>query len=347
MKSVSKTVILAVAIALLAVSVQAVPTTAAAPKSAVGAPKAVAVEPIFDAGEIAKGEKLTHDFVLRNDGTTTLEVTDVRPSCGCTVASYDKQIAPGASGKIHTVLDTVQLTGPSSKGLSVFTNDPAAPEIQLTIHLKVVPYIDVKPGYARFNVVRGMSETAKIVETLYGLDNQMTAITGVDSPYPFLSATYREAQEGERLPEIKAKQWRLEVVMSADAPVGPIAGNMVVHTNHPKQPMVIIPITGFVRPTLAVTPPIGDFGTVKVEGPVTHNLHVKVFATEPIHVIGVDTSSKSIQASIRPLQDGREYEIDVTLASTIEKGPLHGKLTIHTDSPKSPLVEVEIKGVVQ
>src|SRR5579863_2092302 len=315
MKSLSKTVILAVATAFLAVSVHAVPAQVPAPKSAPGAPKAVAVEPIFDAGEISKGDKVTHDFSIRNEGTATLELTDVRPACGCTVASYDKQIAPGAVGKIHTVLDTTQIpSGPTGKGLSVFTNDPANPEVQLTIHLKVVPYVDVKPGYAKFNVVRGMTETAKMVETLYGLDSQLTAITGVDSPYPFVSATFREAQEGEKLPDIKGKQWRIEIVLAPDAPVGPIAGNVMVHTNHPKQTVVPIPVTGFVRPTIAVTPPVGDYGTLKVDGPVTRTLHIKSFATEPIHLTSVESSSKSIQAVVKPLQDGREYDIAITLA---------------------------------
>ena len=36
----------------------------------------------------------------------------------------------------------------------------------------------------------------------------------------------------------------------------------------------------------------------------------------------------------------------LTLSSDMAKGPFHSKLTIHTDSPKSPVLEVELTGTV-
>ena len=109
MKRTQRTVILALCAIFLgcAAAFAAAPATPAAPASAPGKPKAVAVEPIKDAGSVAKGEKLSQDFAIRNDGTATLEITDVRAACGCTVASYDKTIAPGKAGAVHVVVDTV------------------------------------------------------------------------------------------------------------------------------------------------------------------------------------------------------------------------------------------------
>src|SRR5437870_3299398 len=84
-----------------------------------GKPKAVAAEPIKDMGVVPKGEKVTHDFLIKNDGTVPLEITEVRPACGCTVADFDKKIAPGQSGKVHVVVDTETFAGPIAKGVSV------------------------------------------------------------------------------------------------------------------------------------------------------------------------------------------------------------------------------------
>jgi len=348
MKRTQKTVILALGAIFLvcAAAFAAAPAAPATKASSSPLPKAVAVDPIKDAGAVAKGEKLAQDFAIRNDGNAALEITEVRAACGCTVASYDKTIAPGKSGVVHVVVDTVTFNGPVAKGVTVFTNDPANPQIELTVRAKVEPYIAVKPGFARYTIVRGEAKEGTIVQTLFAPDGAPMDVLKVDSPWPYLEVSFREAQEGERLPDIKVKQWRVETKLSSEAPVGPLAGYVTVHTNHPKQKAVEIPVSGFVRPVLAVTPPKADFGKIDVKEPLRRVLDVKNFATEPIKVIGVDPPGQGIEAKVEPLEEGREYTVRLTLNSGMAKGPFHGKLTIHTDSPKSPVLEVELVGTV-
>jgi len=336
----------AAAASAAAAAPSAAPAQAAAAAPSAAKPKAVAVEPIKDAGSIAKGDKLARDFEIRNEGNATLEITDVRAACGCTVASYDKSIAPGKSGTVHVVVDTVNFNGPIAKGVTVFTNDAANPQIELTVRTKVEPYIAVKPGYARYTIVRGEAKEGTIVQTLYAPDGTTMDILKVDSPWPYLAVTYREAQEGERLPDVKVKQWRVETKLSSEAPVGPLAGYVTVHTNHAKQKLVEIPVSGFVRPVLAVTPPKADFGQVDLKEPHRRSLDIKSFSTEPIKVIGVDPPGQGIEAKVEPLEEGREYTVRLILSSAMPKGPFHNKLTIHTDSPKSPVIEVELTGTV-
>ncbi|MFP5289067.1 MAG: DUF1573 domain-containing protein, partial [Thermoanaerobaculia bacterium] len=121
MKHGLKTAILALSAVLLV----------AATLFAAGKPKAVAVEPIKDVGNVAKGEKIAHDFILRNDGDAPLEITQVHPACGCTVVEFDKTIAPGKTGKVHAVVDTSTFNGAIAKGVTVFTNDTDTPQIEL------------------------------------------------------------------------------------------------------------------------------------------------------------------------------------------------------------------------
>ena len=331
-----KTVILALCAAFLVAAVL----------FADGKPKAVAVEPIKDVGTVAKGEKASADFLIRNDGDAVLEITNVQPACGCTVAEFDKTIAPGKTGKVHAVVDTATFNGPIAKGVTVFTNDAALPQIELTLRAKVEPYISVKPGYARYITVQGEPKEGNIVQTLWVPDGTPMEITKADSPWPYLTVTYREATAPERLPDVKGKQWRVEMKLSNDAKVGPLADYVTIHTTHPKQKTVQIPISGFVRPVMAVTPPVGDYGEIQLKEPLKKSVVVKNFATEPIKLTSVETSLKGVEARIEPLTEGREYAIRVTLDPSLGKGPFHGKLTLHTDSPKVPQLEVELKGII-
>src|SRR5436305_6468304 len=142
----------------------------AAPAAKPNKPKAVVPEPIKDVGTQPKGEKIAHDFVIRNEGTAPLQITEVRPACGCTVADLDKTIAPGQSGKVHVVVDTSTFGGPISKGVTVFTNDADNPQIELTVRSTAQPLITVMPGYPRYIVVQGEPKDGTIAQTLWSED---------------------------------------------------------------------------------------------------------------------------------------------------------------------------------
>jgi hypothetical protein len=333
----TKTVILALCAALLV----------AATVLAAGKPKATIAEPLKDVGTVSKGDKIVHDFVIKNEGDADLQITNVQPACGCTVAEFDKVIKPGQTGKVHAVVDSATFSGPISKGVSVFTNDPEHPQIELTIHAKVEPYISIKPGYARYITVQGEPLEGNIAQTLWAPDGTSWDITGVDSPFPFLAVTFHEAKPEERLPDAKGKQWKVEMKLSNQAKVGPLSDYVTVHTNHPKQKIVQIPVSGFVRPVVATTPPNADFGKIELKEPLKKALNIRNFATEPIKVTSIDpTLPKGIETKLETLEEGREYQVRIILNPELAKGPFLGKLVIHTDSPKVPTLEVEVKGIV-
>ncbi len=313
-------------------------------------PKAVIVEATFDAGTIAKGEQVVHDFLIKNEGQATLEIQRVEPGCGCTVAQFDKSVAPGQTGKVHAVVETTTFNGPISKGISVYTNDTDNPRIQLTIQAKVEPYIQVKPGYARYLTVQGEAKAGVIIQSIWAPDASDFAVTDVVSPFPYLKATFHQASDTERLPDAKGKQWQIEMTLdNFAAPVGSLADYLTVHTTHPKQKLVQIPISGFVRPVVAVTPPAGDFGKVAVKEKVTKTLNVRNFATEDIKLTSIDNpmSGKGLETAFDAIQDGREYMVRLTLSPDVPKGPFTANLVFHTDSQKVPKLEVVITGDVQ
>lgn len=311
--------------------------------AAAGKPKAVAAEPIKDIGFVAKGEKAAHDFAIRNDGDAPLQIQEVRAACGCTVASYDKEIAPGQTGKVRVAVDTATFSGAIAKGVTVFTNDPATPQMELTIRAQVEPFIKAKPGYARFLTVQGESKEGTIVQTLWTPDGSPMKIVRVESPYPFLKVDFHEAKPEERLKEIEQPQWKVVMSLSNDAPVGPLTEPVKVYTENAKQKLVQIPVSGFVRPIVAVTPPIANFGQVTIKEPLRKSLNVKSFATEPIKLTGAQSSVQGIEAKIEPVEDGREYQVWVTISPAV-KGKVDGKLFLTTDSVKIPRIEVQLTG---
>jgi len=91
-----------------------------------------------DFGKITQGEKVSHAFTFKNTGDNPLEVTQVQPSCGCTIPEWTEDpIAPGKEGTIQVMFNSEGREGMQHKTVTVVSN--TKPTIhQLTFTAEVV-----------------------------------------------------------------------------------------------------------------------------------------------------------------------------------------------------------------
>lgn len=311
------------------------------------APKFVADQPIQDVGTVAKGEKVKVDFTVRNAGTAELILNDVRPTCGCTVASFDAKIPVGGSGQIHAEIDTVDFSGPIAKTIAVLTNDPAQPRTTLTIKAKVEPHIIANPSLVRFVYVQNQAP-ATVKQWLWAESFPELKILSVKSPYSYVTTTFHLATAEERRPElVGATQWVVESTIQQDAAVGALRDFLVIETNHPKQKELRIPLSGFVRPLLAVTPEVSDFGSLQLSAASQDVSLVLVnFGTEPLEVKGVKASVPGVESQIKTIEAGKRWEIKLTLTGKMPRGRTEATVTIETSSSRQPTVTTTLRGTV-
>jgi hypothetical protein len=75
-----------------------------------------------DFGRVPLNKPITAEFTFKNTGMIPLIITDVKSSCGCTVADYPKQPIPsGGKGKITATFDA-KLSGYFNKTITVYSN---------------------------------------------------------------------------------------------------------------------------------------------------------------------------------------------------------------------------------
>jgi len=311
-------------------------------------PRATVAEPVKDLGNFYQDQLIECDFIVKNEGNTTLQINDVKPACGCTIADYDKTIEPGKTGKVHAKVNISTFNGPISKDITVTTNDVTNPQIELTVKAIVKPLIEVKPGYARFNVLPGEMENAKTVQVIGSPDGTSFNVLSATLPLEGANVSFRKATDAERIPDISGKQWAVEVVLTDDARVGPLAEYVIVTTDHPKQKEIKIPISGFVRPVCRVEPAMMNFGTVK-KGDDRLIRHVQIRGnslTRTFTVTKAETTVKGIAADLKPTFNKNEYEITLTIDPDVVRGEFSGKLIARTDNKMKPVIEVELKGEV-
>lgn len=87
-----------------------------------------------DFGKVDQGKVLTYSFKFKNVGDAPLTINNVRTTCGCTAAVVKgNKLDPGKEGEIKVSFNTTGYGGTLSKYIYVDTNDPSAPQKQLTV----------------------------------------------------------------------------------------------------------------------------------------------------------------------------------------------------------------------
>lgn len=103
---------------------------------------------------VPPGEKsYAFAFPFENTGDSTVEIREIKTTCGCTTATLEKiTYAPGESGVILGTFSVGNRQGQQSKKIRVFTRSLAQPEIQLALNLEIPQLVTMKPGLLLWRV---------------------------------------------------------------------------------------------------------------------------------------------------------------------------------------------------
>lgn len=308
-----------------------------------GVPKAVVEKPERDIGILAVGDPAAAEFDVRNAGGAPLELLSVKAPLGVRAEGVPASVPAGGSRTVRLVLGVPAPPGELVIEASVLTNDPELPTVRLVLRGKVQAFLLMHPGYARYIVVQHAAD-GTITQTVGAADGATFRVLGVESPSPSLRTSFREARPDERRPGWTGSQWRVDSTLSRDAPVGALTGDIVVVTDHPRQRVARAPISGFVRPVFAVTPPEARMGDVDPRRTPRLRLFVKNFAEERIELRGAESDVTGVRAELEAREPGRSWGLTLWLDADKPPGPFEGHVRIRTASPQVPVIDIPLSG---
>lgn len=316
-------------------------------KSAVVAAPKIEVSPeTKDAGIVPKGQVIETTFMVKNNGGSDLVISDARPGCGCTVASFDKVIKPGAEGKVITSVDTKSFSGPISKSVLLVSNDPDRGQINLFVKAVVKPFVDILPQpYVRVALVKGDTDSRDVILVS---DEKTFKPTVAESAQPYVKAEIAPAGEKDRVPGRAGDQYRVRISVLPDAPEGLLNAPVRISTGVPQQPTLEIPISGIVRARVSVTPVMVNFGNFQPgKDPITRNIIVTNNKPgSPIKVTRAEVSVPGFITDVVPTQEGISYTVVVKASDKLKKGALDGTVKVYTTDKEKPMIELPLKGEV-
>jgi uncharacterized protein DUF1573 len=324
----------ALALALLGPRVGAEP--AAAPAANAPAPAMEIKETTQDGGVVEQGTIVKYKFVVSNHGPVDLEVTDVKPSCGCTVPHWDKVIPAGKEGVIEAEVNTTRFRGAITKHLTVTTNDPAHRQFELTLNARVTPLVKIDPGEVALVTVddKPVSQVFTL-ERAGGLPMKVLQVTPAGS-----------SLKTELTPLDGPGRYKLTVTVPPDAPWGRTPMSVVVQTDVPN--IATTTLTLIVDRGIVTTPPMVFLQAPPGNLPSPQEVTVTLLRQKGMfHVKAAAVDDPKLQAKVQTVRDGQEYRVTVSYAGGWDAGHVQKELTVTTDDPKQPEVKIPVHAMLQ
>jgi hypothetical protein len=308
-----------------------------------GTPKAEVPGKVYDFGSVLNAVPVAHIFKIRNAGAGTLVIGGVQTSCGCTAAKPTKNnLAPGEESDIAVSFDTSFDKGPAMRTVTVFTNDPAAKQIVLTIKGDVKVQVEAAPAQVAFgDVKQGVDQSRQV------LLNDLVAGQGTQAAKNFKVQSVTNASPNIKVtaaPRTDGKAGAvLMVALLKTMPVGAFDDTIKVATSRAP---VDITVFGTVQGDLTVKPAQVSFGVVPHHQGTLRFVRLVNVGARPVKVTGVTSSNVSVSATIEPVAAGKEYKITLALQPSTPDGALRGQLAITTDDPEQQTLNLPFYGIV-
>jgi hypothetical protein len=314
----------------------ALPGAAVAPAQPGSGPRILFADTIHDFGTLSAGDVRRCDFVFTNTGNTVLEVTEVRPTCGCTTAAeWSRRVEPGQTGKIPLQLNTANFQGPVVKFVTIVCNDPAQPNHQLQLKANIWKPIDVAPNFVMFNL-NNESQTNEVrVVKITNNTPQPIEISPPEVGNPAFRAEIKAIEPG--------KVFELHIHPTAPFSPGTVQTTITAKTTSTNMPVVTVTALSMVQPPVVAVPQ----QIYLPPGPLANAMPMTVLiqnnTAEPITISDAAITLENVSVKVTESQPGKVFSLTLAFPQGFElPAGRPGTLTAKTSHPKVPLITVPV-----
>jgi hypothetical protein len=309
-----------------------------------GTPKAEVAGKVYDFGSVLNAVPVAHVFKIHNAGSGTLVIGGVQTSCGCTAAKPTKsQLPPGEDSDVAVTFDTRFDKGPATRTITVYTNDPAAKSIVLTIKGDVKVQVEAAPAQVAFGDVKhGTDQTRQVLlnDLVGGTDPakaqrefEVKSITNASPNIKVAAAPRTDGKAGGAL----------TVTLLPTMPIGAFDDTIKVTTSRAP---VDITVFGNVQGDITVKPAQVSFGVVPHRQGTLRYVRLVNAGARAVKVTSVTSSNVSVSATAEPVEAGKEYKITLELRPNTPDGALRGQVAITTDDPQQQTLSLPYFGII-
>lgn len=291
---------------------------------------------VLDFGKVAGGQNVNHDYIFTNTGDQTLEIQDVRPTCGCTIAGkWDGRIEPGKTGRIPISFTAPNIEGDIVKNVLVLCNDPSQTNVTLQITGKIWKPIKVEPAYVMIGACEDAATNITRVVRILNRMEQPLLLSNLECTNRLFHASLTTVQNGS--------EYELQVTLLPPLKPGSSTASITLDTSCSNLPQISVVAFAAVQPLLTAIPAEIHLPA----GPPHQALDSKVViqnnGTAPVVLSAPVVNEANVRVALREIEPGRRYELVTTFPAGFQIQPgQHVEVQLKTDHSQQPLFKVPV-----
>ena len=315
------------------------------------------------------GGKVSHDFRLVNDGSSSLLITRVRTSCGCTASSFSRgEIAPGDTacvtltynplhrpGRFHTnayvyiqgqqFYHTLTITGTASASPQSLDLRYPVSVGALRIERRILPFGDIKKGKTRSQYISAFNPSPDTL--LVSFSHLPAHIRAKVSPHKVLPhdvASIMVYFDSSRCP-----QWALTLdTFSIEATPTLRHNAAVAGISHITTSAYIVEDFSALTTAQRREAPVAATSTSRIiiSSSGKASFSISNSGSSPLLIRRIFSPDSGITAScsVQSLPPGHSATVSVCVSPSLLRGILNSHITIVTNDYQNPEQKIRIVG---
>jgi len=262
------------------------------------APRLMCEEPEFHFGErFADDPPISHTFILRNVGTTSLTIREIENRCGCTgIALSTHTVAPGSTAELRAALSLRRRPGPVRETLVVHSDDPTRPRLELAFVGVIRPDVRIEPGAALLGKVPSDRPSETILRVHFPPERPDRVVRAEVSADWFEALV--EEQEADR-----AYLIRIRTVPPLSVADTRLRGVVRLKTQRGRGDDPEIPVVGWIADPVFVMPAALPIPR-ESDRPLRRYLLIRPGSAREVQTEQVEMSGGEARISVHPLEHG-------------------------------------------
>ncbi len=293
---------------------------------------------IYDAGLVIPGTKVKAIFTVENKGTKVLKILSLTPTCGCTVAEYNKVILPGQEGQIFATMNTLKYRGKIDKTIIVVFNDQQHSEVVFHIKCDIMGVRLLPVNRTYFNARAGVNTTKELILATIGEEaltvfvrpshpNIKTQLVKLENEMPMHESDYWE-------------QYKLFITISDKFPVGRFSETVTLVANSQYDSSIEIGVAGVVNPAIVVSPTSVRMQKDQKGMMLPKFVRVTQRFGEELKIKKIISSLSQLKITYTETKKNEQYKLKFEWTDPNAKGTFEGDVTIYTNDSRNPILKI-------
>lgn len=291
---------------------------------------------VLDFGKAAAGKVIDHNFVFTNTGDEMLEIKDVQPTCGCTVAGvWDRKVAPGNTGVIPIRFTPAYSDREIFKTIIVDSNDSRGTNMILELKGTIWEPIDVSPAVVMF----GASADCQT-----NLTRTVRIVNNLDQPLSVSDPQCADQSFRIQLKTVRpGKEFELEITMTPPLKTGSATIPVTLKTSSTVLPTINITVFSTVLPVLVATPSQITLSPGPLAVATESKVAIQNNGAQSIVLSKPAVNADRVKVDLTEVQPGRQYALVASFPAGFQAKPGENlQVRVKTDDPQYPVLTIPI-----